>query len=88
MDKLFNNSIDGIIISSIIYAVCYIPYKLMEANSLTYGSLTNTIFSVISQQFLIGLFLGAVWRKTKNIYGIAIIHSCYDAYFLMHIVNL
>ena len=88
IEKLFNNAIDGVIISSIVFAIYHIPYRLLQNNSLTYGSLINTIFSVITQQFLIGLFLGVVWRKTKNIYGIAIIHSCYNAYFLMSTIKL
>lgn len=88
IEKLFNNAIDGIIISSIIFAIYHIPYRLLQNNSLTYGSLTNTIFSIVTQQFLIGLFLSIVWRKTRNIYGIAIIHSCYNAYFLMSTIKL
>lgn len=88
IEKLFNNAIDGVIISSIIFAIYHIPYRLLQNNSLTYGSLINTIFSVIAQQFLVGLFLGLVWRKTKNIYGIAIIHSCYNAYFFMTMIKL
>lgn len=86
-DKL-NNSTSGIIISSVIFAGYHIPYRLLLTDSLTYGSIEYTLFSVITQQFLLGIFLGLWWKKTRNVFSISVLHAFYNAFFLLNMIKL
>jgi membrane protease YdiL (CAAX protease family) len=88
IEKVLKSPISGIIVSSLIFAIYHIPYRLLLNSSLTYGSIQLTIFSVVSQQFLMGLFLGLWWKKTRNVYSVSLLHAFYNAFFLMNMLKI
>jgi membrane protease YdiL (CAAX protease family) len=88
IEKVTNSPITGIIIASLVFAAYHIPYRLLSSNSLTYGSIGYTIFSVLSQQFLMGIFLGIWWKKTRNVFSVSFIHAFYNAFFLLDMFKI
>lgn len=81
LEKLLNGA-SGVLITSILFAIYHIPYRLYQ-----YGSLKLSILTVITEQFIIGILLGYCWQKTRSLSSIAFIHSFYNSFLLLGTIN-
>lgn len=87
IEKVLKKPVIALIITSTIFALYHIPYRLLITNSLTYGSIKYTICSIFTQQFLIAIFLGVYWQKSRNVFNVAFIHAFYNAFLMLDIIK-
>ncbi|NLD49569.1 MAG: CPBP family intramembrane metalloprotease [Clostridiaceae bacterium] len=87
LERIIKSPVTTVLLSSVIFALYHVPYRLLLWTSPTFHNMPATIFSVICQQFLLGAFFGMWWLKTRNIFSTAFIHSFYNAFFLLEVIK-
>ena len=73
--KLTNNVAVSIFISAFLFAIYHLPMRFLNIKSLYYGDLSMSFSATISEQFLMGLFLGIIAYKSKNIWHVVWLHA-------------
>ncbi|MGE5106152.1 MAG: lysostaphin resistance A-like protein, partial [Sphingobacteriales bacterium] len=73
--KLTNNNAVAIFISAFLFGIYHLPMRYLNLKSPYYGDLTLSFAATISEQFLMGLFLGIIVNKSKNIWHGVWLHA-------------
>jgi membrane protease YdiL (CAAX protease family) len=54
----------------------------------THGNLVWAVTSVITEQTVVGLLLGVVWVRTRNLTAPVLLHAFIDAIAMMSVVQI
>lgn len=73
--KLTKNSVASIFLSSFLFGVYHLPMRYFNPKSAYYGDLLQSFSATISEQFIMGLFLGIIVYKSKNVWHGIWLHS-------------
>ncbi len=86
--KLSNNASVSIFISALFFGTYHIPMRYLNVKSEYYGDLLASIASTINEQFIMGLFLGLIVYKSKNIWHGIWLHSILNGISFVYQLSL
>ena len=86
--KLTNNASISIFLSALFFSIYHIPMRYLNVKSEYYGDLLSSIAGTINEQFIMGLFLGLVVYKSKNIWHGIWLHSILNGISFVHQLSL
>ena len=86
--KLTNNASFSIFISALFFGTYHIPMRYFNEKSEYYGDLLSSIAGTINEQFIMGLFLGLVVYKSKNIWQGIWLHSILNGISFVYQLSL
>ncbi len=88
INKLFNSASLSVFISALFFAVYHVPMRYLNVRSEYYGDLLSSIAGTISEQFIMGLFLGVIVYKSKNLWHGIWLHSILNGISFVYQVSL
>jgi membrane protease YdiL (CAAX protease family) len=86
--KLTKNSVASIFLSSFFFGIYHLPMRYLNPKSIYYSDFIQSFSATISEQFLMGLFLGIIVYKSKNVWHGIWIHSIFNGLSFIYQLSL
>ena len=86
--RLTNSASISIFLSALFFGTYHIPMRYLNIKSEYYGDLLSSIAGTINEQFIMGLFLGLVVYKSKNIWHGIWLHSMLNGISFVYQLSL
>jgi membrane protease YdiL (CAAX protease family) len=88
IQKKTKNSVATIFLSSFLFGIYHLPMRYLNPKSTYYGDLVHSFSATISEQFLMGLFLGIIVYKSKNVWHGIWLHSFFNGFSFVYQLSL
>jgi membrane protease YdiL (CAAX protease family) len=86
--RLTNNSSFAIFASALLFSSYHIPMRYFNSKSPYFDDLLGSISATINEQFIMGLFLGFIVHKSKNVWHGVWLHSMLNGLSFVYQLSL
>ena len=78
----------GLLVASFLFGLLHLPMYFFSPFEHTRGNLVWALTSVITEQAMAGVLLGAVWARTHNLATPVLVHAFIDAIAMMSVIKI
>jgi membrane protease YdiL (CAAX protease family) len=82
--RLSGNAAVAIFFSSLLFGTYHVPMRFMNERSEYFGNLLSSVAATINEQFILGLFLGLVVYKCRNVWHAIWLHALINGVSFMY----
>lgn len=83
-----NSEWRGLLVTSFLFGLLHLPMYFFSPFEPTHGNLVWAVTSIITEQTVLGVLLGIVWVRTRNLSAPVLLHTFIDAIAMMPVLKL